>query len=260
MPATTPGPAQAAKPIPAAASTSGKLDQLGAALNASIVSGAKLNISPDVLAGKPGLASLALPASLADELVIQAGKFGLSRAAKIADASAALSGDGYAVLPDGVQTARLKSGEAATFNWQVTPSAGAKGGLVANVGADLKGAGKPQSLAIGKVAAVTPPPADAQAGSSAGGGSVVDRLGVPGSPTVLVPGFGPVKSGLLVLLFIGLLVAVLAIALYNRAQAEQRAAERRRRETLRDEQDERDREAAAAAEAEPAEPKPLETP
>ncbi|MDB5438450.1 MAG: hypothetical protein JWM33_877, partial [Caulobacteraceae bacterium] len=259
-PAAKPGPATVAKPNPTAPAPGGKLDQLGAALNAGVVSSAKLNVSPEVLAGKPGVVSLVLPASLADDLATQAGKLGLSRAAKTADASAALIGDGYAVLPDGVQTARLKSGEAATFNWQVTPLAAAKGGLAATVGVDLKGAGKPQSLAIGKVAAPAAPPADAQSGPSAGGGSVVDKLGVPGSPTVLVPGFGPVKSGLLVLLFIGLLIAVLAIALYNRAQTEQRATERRRREKLRDEQDERDHEAAAVAEPTPAEPKPPETP
>jgi hypothetical protein len=255
-PAAKPGSATVAKPTPVAPAAGGKLDQLGAALKAGIVSNAKLNVSPEVLAGKPGVVSLTLPASLADDLATQAGKLGLTRAAKIVDASAALSGDGYAVLPDGVQTARLKSGEAATFNWQVTPSAAAKGGLAATVGADLKGAGKPQSLAIGTVTAPAAAPADAQGGQSAAGGSVVDKLGVPGSPTVLVPGFGPVKSGLLVLLFIGLLIAVLAIALYNRAQGERRTAERRRREQLREEQADRDREAAEAAEAEP---KPPET-
>ena len=257
-PAATPRPAPVAKPATATPAPGGKLDQLGGALNAGAVSAAKLNVSPEVLAGKPGVVSLVLPASLANDLATQAGKLGLSHAAKIADASATLTGPGYAILPDGVQTARLKPGEAATFNWQVTPSAAAQGGLAASIGANLKGAGKPQSLAIGKVAAPATPPAAAQGGQIVGGGSMVDKLAVPGSPTVVVPGVGQVKSGLLVLLFVGLLIAVLAIALYNRAQNEQRAAERRRREKLRDEQEERDREAAAAADAQ-AEPKPPET-
>lgn len=235
-------PATAAQPKPATPTTApaGKSDALGAALKDGVVSGAKLTLSPEILAGKPGVASLVLPAALAGDLATEAGKLGLSSAAKIADASAVLQGDGYAILPDGAQTARLKAGEAATFNWQVTPSADAKGGLAADVGLDLKGAGKPLTVAIGKIAAPAPS-SDAQSGAPAGG-SVVDKLGVPGSPTVVVPGVGPVKSGLLVLLFIGLLIAVLAIALYNRAQSEQRAADRRRREKLRDEQEERERE------------------
>ena len=252
-----PSPAPVAKPPPATPAPARTLERLGAALNPGMVSTAKLNVSPEVLAGKPGVVSLVLPASLANDLATQAGTLGLSHAAKIADASATLAGPGYAILPDGVQTARLKAGEAATFNWQVTPSAAAKGELAASVGAYLKGIGNLQSLAIGKLAAATPP-AEAQGSQSSGDGSVVDKLGVPGSPTVLVPGFGSVKSGLLILLFIGLLIAVLAIALYNRAQNERRAADRQRREKLREEQDERDREAAEVAAA-VHEPKPSET-
>jgi hypothetical protein len=201
------------------------------------------------MAGKPGVVSLTMPKTLFEELTVAAGKVGLSRAARTADASAILSGEGYAVTPDGVQTARLTANEAVTFTWQVTPGAAPKGPLMADIGADLKGLGKPQSFTIGELVGPSTPPATTADQSAAAGGSVVDKLAVPGSPMVTVPGFGTVKSGLLVLLFVGLLIAVLAVALFNRAQNEKRAAEHKRRERLREEHEERERQAAEAERA-----------
>lgn len=252
-PAAVTPPPSTAKPAPAPMPWT-KLQQLGVSLNGEVISAAKLVVPAEVLAGKPGVVSLTLPPTLAGELTAHADKLGLSRAARTADASAVLSGEGYGILPDGVQTARLKTGEATTFNWQVTPSASAKPPLMVDIGADLKGQGKPQSFTIGEVIGPSAPSAAANSNQAAGGGSVVDKLAVPGNPTVQVPGFGAVRSGVLVALFIGLLIVVLVAALYNRARNDRLAAERRRRDALREEREAREREERLARETRPTTP------
>jgi hypothetical protein len=201
-----------------------KLDQLATALRSDLTSGAKLTIPTEVVAGKPGVVSLTLPATLLDRLAAEAGKLGLARDARTTDVRATLGGGGASIVPNGVQTARLKSGEAASFNWQVTPG-GPNPALSAEVGATLKGGAKPETISLGQVAAPSSatsddasktPPApltsfqDKQAGASA-------------------------RTGLLILLGLGLLVLVLVLAMVNRMRGDERQAERRRKARALDE-------------------------
>lgn len=129
------------KPLP-------KLTQLQNAVGQSVVQGSSLSVSPEVTQGKPGGVSLSLPANLLDMIRDQAAKFGFKKAARKADVSATLSGQGYAITPNGKQTAALKAGEATKFSWQVTPGQDASGPLKAQVDASLKGQGEPKMLSL----------------------------------------------------------------------------------------------------------------
>lgn len=143
--AAPPPPAPVAAPVGAPPS---KLVQLQTAVGQTVAQGSNLAVSPDIAQGKPGGVSLSLPANLLDVLRDQAAKFGFKRAARKADVSATLSGDGYAVTPNGAQTQALKSGQAAQFAWQVTPGQNANGPLRAQVSASLKGQGEPKLLSL----------------------------------------------------------------------------------------------------------------
>lgn len=151
-----------AKPVPAAPPT--KLVQLQAAVGQAVVQGSNLAVSPDIAQGKPGGVALTLPANLWDVLRAQAEKFGFKRAARHADVSATLSGDGYAVTPNGSQSQALKAGQAARFAWQVTPGQKASGPLRAEVSAELKGQGASKLLSLATLqSAVAQVTAQAQA-------------------------------------------------------------------------------------------------
>jgi hypothetical protein len=113
-----------------------------------VAQGANLVVSPDIAQGKPGGVSLSLPANLLGMLRDQAAQFGFKRAARQANVSATLSGDGYSVTPNGVQTQALKPGQGASFAWQVTPGPNANGPLHAHVDAALTGQGAPKLLSL----------------------------------------------------------------------------------------------------------------
>ena len=51
--------------------------------------------------------------------------------------TAALTGQGFAVTPEGPQSAPLLAGQPIVFRWSVTPQAGAHGPLQAEINADL---------------------------------------------------------------------------------------------------------------------------
>lgn len=160
-----------AKPVPAAsppvAAPPTKLVQLQTAVGQAVVQGSNLAVSPDIAQGKPGGVALTLPANLWDVLRAQAEKFGFKRAARHADVSATLSGDGYAVTPNGSQSQGLKAGQAARFAWQVTPGQKASGPLRAEVSAELKGQGAPKLLSLATLqSAVAQVTAQAQAAQS----------------------------------------------------------------------------------------------
>ena len=138
----------AVQPATPVAAPPSKLVQLQTTVGQDVAQGANLAVSPDVAQGKPGGVSLSLPANLLDVLREEAAKFGFKRAARKADVSATLSGDGYAVTPNGEQTQALKSGQAAQFAWQVTPGQNANGPLHAQVSATLKGQGEPKLLSL----------------------------------------------------------------------------------------------------------------
>ena len=212
-PATTPGATQT------------RLDQLAAALHPDLASGAKLAVPADVAAGKPGVVALTLPATLADRLVAEAGKQGLARDAQTIDFRATLGGAGTSVVPNGAQTARLKSGEAASFNWQVTPIGPNPGPMTAEVGATLKGGAKPETVSLGQVTA-TSPAARNDASKAATNAS---------RPLQDKPAGASAQTGLFILLGLGLLVVVLFLAMVNRVRRDQRLAERRRKARAFDE-------------------------
>jgi hypothetical protein len=223
--AATPAAAPATKlhsATPAASPT--KLDQLAASLRPDLTSGAKLTIPAEVSAGKPGVVSLTLPATLLDRLTAEAGKQGLARDAQTADVGATLRGAGSSIVPNGVQTARLKSGEAASFNWQVTPGT-PNPALAAEVGATLKGGVKPETVSIGQVAAPSPAASD-------------DAAKAPSNPLTSFQdkqAGASAQTGLLILLGLGLLVVVLVLAMVNRMRRDERLAERRRKARALDE-------------------------
>ena len=109
---------------------------------------AVLAVPSDLSAAKPGQVTVSLPPNLFSAIRAEAAKLGLVKAARKAEVTATLSGDGYVITPNGPQTAPLKAGKPTVFTWQVLPEASAKGALKADVSAVLKGAGAAESIAI----------------------------------------------------------------------------------------------------------------
>jgi hypothetical protein len=239
-----------------------KLEQLGMAVATDVTGGSKLTVPPELADGKQGVVSLTLTPSLADRITAEAAKLGFTREARTVDARATLSGKGYTVIPSASQSARLKGGEVTTFNWQVTPVEGEKGLLKADVSGDLKGGAKPQSFTIASIqqvpaapvvpvkkgfnfgdlfkskpaaetapatATAEPETASAEAPVTATNGKFIDKLALPGRPSVNLPGLGVVKSGWIVVSAVGFLLLVLLMAIGSRASSRRRAAERRRK-------------------------------
>ena len=94
--------------------------------------------------------TLTIPAGFGDTLQSEAKKDGLADAAASVNMTALLSGDGFAVSPDDMQSAPLVAGQPNVFHWTVTAQPSAKGPLHADVGADLLGGGS-EKLALGSV-------------------------------------------------------------------------------------------------------------
>jgi hypothetical protein len=155
-------------PVAAPAGPPSKLAQMQAVVGPAVAQGSQLSVSPDVAQGKPGGVSLSLPANLLDLLRGEAVKLGLRHAARHADVSATLSGDGYAVTPAAKQTQALQPGQPAKFSWQVTPGLNATGPLRAQVDASLKGQGAPRLLSLATLQSAASQAA-AQAEQTAGG-------------------------------------------------------------------------------------------
>ena len=209
-----------------------KLAALQAALGAEVTAGSKLT-TPDLLpAGQASPISLSLPQTLMAGLQREAAKLGLGKAARKAEVTATLSGQGYEITPNGPQTAQLKAGEGPSFNWQVKPGAGEKGPLRADVDATLKGLRLPLNFSLASleqaVKAAPPPPPVAK-------GSWMDVLSIPGLRDVDVPGLGKVASksivgGVLVLLALLILISM-ARGAGSRADREER---RRKFRTMTD--------------------------
>ncbi len=156
-----PAPMAAApvKPSPKPSAAQARLDQLKAAVGGVVARDSALTVAPEIVAGKAGIVSLSLPATLKDTLKAEAAKLGLTKAARKAEVEATLSGEGYAITPNGKQSAALKAGEAARFDWQVAPAAGAQGPLKADVDAVLAGQGKRQILSLASIQSAFAPPA-----------------------------------------------------------------------------------------------------
>lgn len=257
-PMPTPPVASAVPAKPAPAKPMDKLGQLQAAVGGAVVRGSALTVAPEIADGKPGQVSLSLPASLLDSLKAEAAKLGLGRAARKADVSASLSGEGYSVTPNAQQTATLKSGESATFNWTVAPTTAPKGPLKAEVDAVLKGQAKTQTLSLAAIQSAAPvPPVEAKKGFAfkmphlPGFGSQGFTLpkfgkgevaGPPPAPTTTAaapdapilrdrtfPVVGEVSGKTQLFAGLGILAVLLAMLISGKAAQKKRLAERRRR-------------------------------
>lgn len=239
-PAAAPSAPAAALKTPAPATLPGlkapadpKLAKLQAAVGPEVANGSKLSVPDSLPVGQSGQVSLSLPQTLMATLQREAAKLGLGKAAKKADVTATLSGQGYEITPNGPQTAPLKVGEAPSFSWQVKPGPGEKGALRADVDATLKGLRLPMSFSLASleqaVKAAMPLPAPAAKGSW------MDVLSIPGLKNVELPGLGRVPSKSVVgaaLVLLALLILV-SMARGDRGRAE-REERRRKFRTMTD--------------------------
>jgi len=198
--------------------------------------GATLSAPADLSAKKPGAVTLSLPADLLTAIRQEAAKLGLGKAAKKAEITATLHGDGYTVTPPGPQTAPLLPGKPTTFTWQVAPGPNAKGPLTADVNAVLKGAGEAQSFTLAKLKqAVDAVDAAVKAAEASHGFKFpsLDMLSIPGHKDVALPVVGktPSKSivGALIVLAILLVLILLARGASGRRESEN---QRRRYRTM----------------------------
>jgi len=218
-------PAAIAKaPIPekpaAVAAPDPKLAQLQAALGPQISAGATLTPGVALSQRLEGPVVLTLPPTLFDLIRREGAKLGLGRAASVSEVSATLSGQGYVITPNGPQTARLKSGEAAAFEWQVKPGAGEPGPLRAQVDAVLRGQSRPIIVLLATIEKTVATPNTAKG----------PQRGIFNWGDVDVPGVGRMRwetvvgGGLLLLA----LLALVAIA-RNASEAEARARRRRQK-------------------------------
>ena len=236
-PAPKPAPVLAQAPQPSFPATGlpvptdPKLAQLQAAVGGEVASGSKLTVPDTVTKGQAGQVSLSLPQTLLATIQREAAKLGLTKAAKKSEVTATLSGSGYEITPNGPQTAKLKSGEAAAFNWQVKPGAGERGPLKAEVDASLAGVKPPMTFSLASIeqalAAVMPEAPAKKKGFSFQ--SLLSKLTIPGMKDVAVPGVGRVPSNKVVAGALVLAALALLIALARGAGESRRRAERRRK-------------------------------
>lgn len=232
-PSTQPA-APAAAPV-AAAPADPRVARLQTALAPQVASAAALTLGAPLSQRQEGPVVLTLPQNLFDLIRQEAAKVGLARPARVSEVSATLTGKGYEITPNGPQTARLKSGEAASFQWQVKPGAGDLGPLRAQIDAALRGQRTPMTFSLGSVEkAVTITIPEAAKGFQfpkldLGG------IGLPDYGTVDVPGFGPTRSQTLIGAGLLLLAVLLLIAIArNAAEAKARARRRRKFRTMAD--------------------------
>jgi hypothetical protein len=221
---------------PAAIAPAPKLtpaEQLSAAVRPEVMKGAVLTVPEGLAKGEESKVSLALPADLMDVIKREAAKLGLGKAARKAEVSANLTGEGYEITPAGAQTQALKAGEAARFDWNVKPGAGDKAPLKATVDGTLTGDKKTKttfSLASLEQA-VAPVIEDAKAAAKGFRfpSLSLKSLAIPGMKPVTLPGVGQVQSEKLVGVGLALLALLLVIAMARNASAARARSERRRK-------------------------------
>ncbi|MES2344108.1 MAG: hypothetical protein V4597_20770 [Pseudomonadota bacterium] len=236
-PAPKPAPALAKAPQPSFPATGlavpadPKLAKLQAAVGGEVAAGSKLTVPEAVTKGQAGQVSLSLPQTLLATIQREAAKLGLTKAAKKAEVTATLSGAGYEITPNGPQTAKLKTGEGAAFNWQVKPGAGERGPLKADIDARLAGIKPPMTFSLASIeqalAAMMPQAPAKKKGFDVSG--LLSKLTIPGMKDVAVPGVGRVPSNKVVAGALVLAALALLIALARGVSENRRRAERRRK-------------------------------
>jgi hypothetical protein len=246
-------PPAAVAPTPPA---DARVAQLQAAVADRVNKGAVLTVPPELASGRAARVSLSLPADLATILRDAAAKFGLGKAAHRADLKATLSGTGYAVTPSAAQTARLKTGQAAIFAWQVRPSGAAHGPLKAEVEAVLSGAAKPFSFSLLSIEGLIPQLAPTAPAAAPAGRSFLDLLSIPGVKDVKVPGLGEVPSKSVTASLLVLAVVILLAIAARRSADRRQAQERRRKFRTMTAQTDHDLDAESSVKPVPAEPAP----
>ncbi|HRD45691.1 MAG TPA: hypothetical protein PLF78_04325, partial [Caulobacter sp.] len=223
-----------AKPAPVAAKPAPtKAEQLSAAVRPEVMKGAVLTVPEGLARGEESKVSLALPANLMDIIKREAGKLGLAKAARKAEVSATLSGQGYEISPNGAQTQPVKAGEAARFDWNVKPGAGDKAPLKDTVDGALVGDKKTKtSFSLASLEqAVMPVVEDAKAAAKGFKFPKLSlkSLAIPGMKPLSVPGLGQVESEKIVGAGLALLALFLVLAMARNASASRGRAERRRK-------------------------------
>ncbi|MBN9319755.1 MAG: hypothetical protein BGN86_12045 [Caulobacterales bacterium 68-7] len=188
--------------------------RLTAELTPVIAAGAKLSVPEAIAAGDPAAVTLTLPADFLGTVQAEANALDLRRAARAVQVTAALSGDGYDVTPNGPQTLALKPGEPASFTWQVTPRALKAKPLTAKIDAALTGGRSPFDFALGSVEA---PVAGAESASAGGLDGMINAPGLGPLPARTLLGGGLIALAVIVLAFLA-----------RRASAWESAAARRR--------------------------------
>lgn len=236
-PAPKPAPALAKAPQPSFPATGlavpadAKLAKLQTAVGGEVAAGSKLTVPEAVTKGQAGQVSLSLPQTLLATIQREAAKLGLTKAAKKAEVTATLSGAGYEITPNGPQTAKLKTGEGAAFNWQVKPGAGERGPLKADIDARLAGIKPPMTFSLASIeqalAAMMPQAPAKKKGFDVSG--LLSKLTIPGMKDVAVPGVGRVPSNKVVAGALVLAALALLIALARGVSENRRRAERRRK-------------------------------
>ena len=208
-------------------------EQLSAAVRPEVMKGAVLTVPEGLAKGEESKVSLALPANLLDVIKREAAKLGLGKAARKAEVSANLTGEGYEISPAGAQTQALKAGEAARFDWTVKPGAGDKAPLKAEVDGTLTGdkTAKTTFSLASLEQAVAPVVENAKAAAKGFRFPALSlkSLAIPGMRPVTVPGVGEVQSEKLVGAGLALLALLLVIAMARNASAGRARAERRRK-------------------------------
>jgi hypothetical protein len=211
-----------------------KLAKLQAAVGPAATNGAAMTVADTIAKGQPGKVTLTLSQDLYATIKREAGKAGVAAAAKKTDISALLSGEGYTITPNGVQTVHLGSGEAPVFEWMVTPLAGVKGPLKAQIDATLAGIGKPQTFSLATIEqaikSAIPDAPQAKASSFS-----LDFLSIPGMKDVNLPVVGKVASKSLVAgLIVLILLLIIAMVVRGSGAAKARDERRRKFRTLTD--------------------------
>jgi hypothetical protein len=206
-----------------------KMAALSAAVGPQVTKGSVLTIPEGLAKGEESRVSLSLPVDLLSVIQGEAAKLGLAKAARKAEVSATLTGDGYTITPNGAQTQLLKKGEAATFNWQVKPGDGEKSPLKATVDGALKGQKKARTFSIASIEQLIAETVEAtKSQASKMGLPSLDKLAIPGLKPISVGGT-VISPGALTAGILAFLILLIAVAM-GRAGASRRArAERRRK-------------------------------